>query len=202
MSHDFSIDLETLSNKYNSPILSIGVCKFDRLTGKTGPTFYVEIDPEDALRYGKPTASTLSWWMEQSYAARRVFKPSPKKVTLTLGLRMLGDFLRSQGKGTPTVWGNGSSFDITILEHAYDVAGGGLEPQWHFWNIRDMRTLIDVAEMSGFKKRQLTKGTAHNALDDAVHQAEVMAEAFAHVLGGKKPVATPSPAPAEDDDEL
>lgn len=187
MSIDISIDLETLSNKFNSPILSIGAAKFDRLTGKVGPTFYVEIDPDDAIRYGLVSASTLAWWIKQDAKARRVFEPSNKKVQLKMGLQMLGDFVRAQGAGAKP-WGNGSSFDITILEHAYEVAGQGLEPQWKFWDIRDMRTIIDVAESMGFVKARLIEGIAHNALDDAVHQAKEIARAFAHISDKKQPV--------------
>lgn len=187
MSIDICIDLETLSNKFNSPILSIGAAKFDRVTGKVGPTFYVEIDPDDAIRHGLVSASTLAWWMKQDAKARRVFEPSAKKVQLKMGLQMLGDFVRAQGAGAKP-WGNGSSYDITVLEHAYEMAGQGLEPQWKFWDIRDMRTIVDVAECCGFVKDKLVNGVAHNALDDAVHQAKEIARAFAHIGGKKQPV--------------
>lgn len=199
MSIDISIDLETLSNKFNSPILSIGAAKFDRVTGKVGPTFYVEINPDDAIRHGLVSASTLAWWVKQDAKARRVFEPSDKKVSLKWGLQMLGDFVRAQGAGAKP-WGNGSSFDITILEHAYEVAGQGLEPQWKFWDIRDMRTIIDVAESMGFVKARLTEGVAHNALDDAVHQAKEIARAFAHITGKKQPVPVVAAVTLEDDE--
>jgi hypothetical protein len=197
MSIDISIDLETLSNKFNSPILSIGAAQFDRKTGKVGPTFYIEVDPDDAIRHGIVSASTLAWWMKQDQKARRVFEASANKVTLYEALRGLSDFIRARGAGVKP-WGNGSSFDITILEHAYEVAGRGLLPEWKFWDIRDMRTIIDVAEEIGFKKARLVEGTAHNALDDAVHQAKEIARAFAHI-GGKKQVV-PVTATVEDDE--
>lgn len=202
MSIDISIDLETLSNKFNSPILSIGAVRFDRVTGKTGRTFYVEIDPDDAIRHGIVSASTLAWWIKQDAKARRVFEPSDKKVSLRAGLQALGDFVRAQGAGSKP-WGNGSSFDITILEHAYEVAGQGLEPQWKFWDMRDMRTIIDVAEMGGFKKLHLTTGVAHNALDDAMHQAKEICRAFAWVnRGASAGVRTQPTAVTLEDDEL
>jgi exodeoxyribonuclease VIII len=199
MSIDISIDLETLSNKFNSPILSIGAVKFDRVTGEVGQTFYVEIDPDDAIRHGLVSGSTLAWWVKQDAKARRVFEPSNKKVQLKMGLQMLGDFVRARGAGAKP-WGNGSSFDITVLEHAYEVAGMGLQPQWKFWDIRDMRTIIDVAESMGFVKARLIEGIAHNALDDAVHQAKEIARAFAHITGKKQPVSVV--ATSVDDDEL
>lgn len=201
MSIDISIDLETLSNKFNSPIMSIGAVKFDRVTGKTAQTLYVEIDPDDAIRHGLVSASTLAWWIKQDAKARRVFEPSSKKVLLRTALQMLGDFVRAQGAGAKP-WGNGSSFDITILEHAYEVAGQGLEPQWKFWDIRDMRTIIDVAECCGFVKAPLTQGVAHNALDDAMHQAKEIARAFAHLTGKKQATSVNTPAVTLEDDEL
>lgn len=200
MANDFSIDLETLGSKYNAPVLAIGIAAFNRDTGKVGPTHYVEIEIADAMRNGLLTASTLVWWMSQSDSARQVFtKPSKNKLPLKTALQSTGDFLRGVGKGVPTVWGNGSSFDITILEHAFDVAGEGLEPPWSFWNIRDMRTAVDMA---GVKTKDYPRvGTHHNALDDAVFQAEVIADCFAKIAGRLAPSKKATPV-VDDEDEL
>lgn len=210
MKHDdISIDLETMSSKFNSPILSIGACRFDRVTGNTRQTYYAEVQIDDALRYGRPSASTLQWWMKQKPEAQAVWQcAESQKMPLFEALRGLSDFVRSCNSGVK-VWGNGSSFDITILEHAYERAGNGLVGGWEFWDIRDMRTIIDVAACCGFTKAPLTQGVAHNALDDAVHQAKEIARAFDWLTHGngagvrtKSAKQTPAAFTAVVDDEL
>lgn len=168
---DFSIDLETPGNRFNSGILSIGACQFDRNTGELGKTFYREIDIESALRYGTMSADTICWWMGQSDEARKLFTDKTRqKQQLPRALVELAAFIP---KGS-YVWGNGATFDITILEHAY-LQTAQKHP-WDFWNIRDMRTAVDMAE---YRKDIIPfAGTAHNALDDSVHQAKVIAWCF------------------------
>lgn len=169
----FSIDLETLDNRYSSAIISIGVQQFDPSTGKLGATFYREIDFDSAIKAGSVSGSTLSWWMTQDIKAKRIFEKNDKnKVALATAL----DELRTWMSGlapVPKVWGNGSVFDITILEHAHINGGVGLTPAWHFTNIRDMRTIVEDAQLGGTEWPKRV-GVHHNALDDAAYQAQVI----------------------------
>ncbi len=171
MNDHFSIDLETLGTRYNAPVISIGVVQFDPDTGKLGATFYREIDIDSAIKAGKISGSTLAWWMQQSEKARRVFGPD-NKVSLATALDGLSTWLRGMAMA-PKVWGNGASFDITILEHAYENGCVGLREAWHYTNVRDMRTLVEAAQLD---KGDWPKdvGTHHNALDDAKYQAMVI----------------------------
>jgi hypothetical protein len=209
---DIAIDLETLGKRYDAPVLAIGACLFDRDTGKIGPTFYEEVDFKSAVKAGRPDGDTIAWWMTQSAAAQRIFDPSRKgeKRHLATALQMFGDWARGVGKGVPIVWGNGATFDISILEYAYDHGAVGLQEPWHFTNIRDMRTIVDVClDVTGIAAGANVQrvGTHHNAKDDAVYQANVIAQAFKLLRGGKaapkKPAAL-APAKAIDtswDDE-
>jgi hypothetical protein len=77
------------------------------------------------------------------------------------------------------VWGNGSHFDIAILEHAYAVVGK-VAP-WHYRAPRDLRTIKELAELRhGFVVGADIKfsGDPHNALDDAVHQAKIISDSY------------------------
>ncbi len=204
----FSIDLETLGVRCNAAILSIGVQQFDADTGKLGNTFYREIELNSALRSGAVNGDTLSWWVTQSKEAQRVFVRSNEKHALATALADLTTWMRAESYA-PIVWGNGATFDIGILEYAYDHGCVGLKEPWHFMNIRDMRTLVDVAD---FNKASVpfTKGAvAHNALADATHQAQIIAAAWQKVrsaMGGKadkKARTAPAAQPVvTEDDEL
>ena len=198
----YSIDLETLANRLDSAILSIGVVQFDPSTGKLGAEFYKEIEIDSAIRSGHVNGSTLAWWMQQGEKARRIFSPNPAKVSLATALDNLATWLRSQ-PAPPKVWGNGSSFDITILEHGYLKGGVGLAVPWHFTNIRDMRTIVDVAGLDN-GEWPTRVGVHHNALDDARYQAQVISACWQKLRGavplGTKTVKRPAPVVADDEE--
>jgi hypothetical protein len=178
----FSIDLETLGTRYNAAILSIGVQQFDIDTGKLGETFYREIDLDSAIKAGKVTGSTLAWWAQQGDAAKRVFGDK-NKSPLSVALDELRTWMLKKAT-KPKVWGNGSSFDISILEHAYDNGAVGLKEPWWYTNIRDMRTIMDYCLVK--PKRE---GTHHNALDDAKYQAQCIAAAHQTITRNGVPSA-------------
>lgn len=175
---DISIDLETLSTQQDAAILSIGAAAFNRDTGEIGDVFYEVIDLDDALQAGHVSGSTLMWWMRQSDSAKRpLFGEGAAfaKVPLAAALQELSAFIRRHD--SVRVWGNGATFDISVLEHAYQLFK--VQTPWAFWNIRDMRTIVDVAQCHGFDKGLIPfQGTAHNAVDDALHQARVISAAW------------------------
>lgn len=208
---DVSLDIETLDNKFSSAILSIGAVAFDRRTGKLGKTYYREIDIDSAIKYGTVSASMLCWWMNQGEKAKEIFDDSAKgkerKVHLATALQEFCTFIRSLG--APFVWGNGSSFDVTIIEHAINTGSVGLVAPWSFWNVRDVRTVVDLAEtITPWRKASVERdGVHHNALDDAAHQARLvlggmvaLGHKYTAASTGKKIVKPVEPA--DDDDDL
>lgn len=178
--HDMMIDIETMGKRPNAPVLSIGSVMFNRETGELGKQFYAAVDPVDALRHGKPDGDTLKWWMSQSDAARNAAMAGTMSLKEALmGLSRATDRDWKDVK----VWGNGPSFDMTILEYAYHSAMGALAP-WRFWNVCCCRT---VAVMSGRRPPQIGgEGTHHNALDDAIHQAKWVSQMWMEIKGKPK----------------
>lgn len=160
------IDLETLGTAPNAPVVAIGAVYFDPDTGTLGDEFDGAIDVEDALRYGRMSGSTLKWWLGQSDAARqKVVRGRHPAVKV---FEAFETFCRKHGDRVQP-WGNGASFDITILEYAF---GRILEREapWKFWNVRDCRTIKALAD-GIVQYLDPLEGTAHNAIDDARHQA-------------------------------
>lgn len=174
--NDISIDIETLSTRFDATILSIGAVAFDRRTGAlVDLPLYVEVEVSSALAHGHVSGSTLEWWMQQSEEARRLFGALGKSH-LASALLQLTTFV-NQHPGAK-VWGNGATFDITVLEHAYTRLD--LPVPWKYWDIRDMRTIVEAATAMGFDKRSVPfEGTRHNAADDAAYQARVIARSWA-----------------------
>jgi hypothetical protein len=222
MSNDISIDCETLSKYFDAPVIAIGARAFDRTTGKIGAKFYMEVELSSAIKSGRVDGSTIAWWITQSDRAKKIFEtPDSKKSSLATVLVEFAHWARGQGKdsnqqsGTLYAWGNGSTQDITWLEHAYTVGGHGLTVPWDYNNSRDLRTIEDVATaIAGFDRSTVKEvGVAHNAVDDATYQANVISAAYAalmklrghsglHVLANKVQEQLAARKPATEDDEL
>lgn len=167
MSYDIMIDLETLGTTADAAILSIGAVQFNLETGVTNigaDTFYrvVSFDsqPNRAL-----SRDTLGWWMQQSPEALSVFSHQPK-FALEYVLREFSAWAHQIG--SVTAWSNGADFDLPMLTHAFEQHG--IKPAWAPYNGRCYRT---YKNLPGARSVKVTRrGEHHNALDDAIYQAE------------------------------
>ena len=190
---DLMIDLETLGTRVNAPIVAVGACFFDINTGKIGKTFEAVMDLSLVLRYGRMDGDTLKWWLGQSEDARQKLvrgRSDPLKV-----YPAFVEFVAAGGDGVRP-WGNGASFDISMLE--YTLARViERRPPWDFWNIRDCRTIKHIASDLKLKFDGERKGTHHSALDDAVFQAEWVSAYWQQIMG-----KTPAIAPVQTDNDL
>lgn len=157
------IDLETIGNDYDGIFTNIGACIFNPETGEIGETFYRCITWESSVEAGRTiTPNTIKWWMTQSEEARKEILAEGEHLDKVLV--DFSAFLPEDAK----VWGNGCNFDIGKLETAY----GYYKVPWKFWNIRDVRTVCELAEGLVSKNDIPFIGEKHNALDDAIHQAK------------------------------
>lgn len=169
------IDLETMGTNPDSAIVSIGAVIFDPRTNKVGikpnTQFYRELDWEAQERAVCP--DTKLWWSKQSVQARSALN----------GLDCLEEELMALADWLPTdckVWGNGSIFDIAMLENAYRQYD--IEIPWKFWNVRDCRTIKDLYEFSRGGWDKTAGGNAHNALHDAIYQAKYICTMWNKIL--------------------
>jgi hypothetical protein len=159
------LDLETMGNKSNSTIVSIGAVEFNIETGEIGRQFYERVDLQSCINIGMViNASTVYWWMMQNDSARKeICKPAEHVATVLAKLRSfmacLGDF---------ELWGNGARFDIGILEDAFVACGQGEILPWNFRLERDVRTLVSFAPK--IKEHFPFEGTKHNPIDDCIYQ--------------------------------
>lgn len=176
---DLMIDLETLGTHNKAPIISIGAAWFDLESKTIGNTFYATLDVADQIdsKIRFADASTIKWWMSQGDAAKKVFKDDahPTKDVLTsFAAWILNTAGASKGaKATKKCfpWGNGSSFDITLMESIFKDYG--IDCPWLFYNVMDFRTyrrfLCDNKKVS-------KEGVNHNALDDSLSQIKFLFE--------------------------
>jgi exodeoxyribonuclease VIII len=154
------VDLETLGVSPGCMILSIGAVEFDPRLGELGRQHYNAIDLGE--RHGlHEHPDTMEFWRRQSEVARKVFD-DPARVTLTIGLQTFNEWLPQDA----LVWGNGADFDNAILAAAYYATG--MRPGWRPYNGRCYRTVKNLAPHIKLAR----KGEHHNALDDAISQAQ------------------------------
>ena len=170
-------DIETLDSSPTSVIVSIGAVLFN--ASQVHPTgFYAVVDVQDCIDKGLTVSgNTIGWWLKQSDEARKVFQE--KTVSLDTALKGLRNHVFKLTGGTSVkVWGNSYSFDGVILENAYKVIG-----QQKWWNTFSgegcYRTIKSIKGVPKIHRQ----GTHHNALDDAISQADHLIEINKH-LGG------------------
>ena len=172
------IDFETLSTEPNAVCLSIGIQAFDRT--RLGSSLYLVLNASEQQKSGRHvSASTKDWWSRQAAEAKKVLEESEKSAEpMVNSLKKVRDFIDSFNpnklKPSVKVWGNGSIFDIVILESLFKQYG--LSIPWSFWDVRDLRTFTDCVANARF----LPKNTAlaHNALADATHQAQFIIDTY------------------------
>lgn len=176
--NNLAIDIETLGTEPKAVVLSIGACFFDPESGMLGPSYYANLHVQQQIDFDRQARyETLKWWMQQSAEAQaRVFhgdEPRP--------LHHFSDFIADVCGDECKPWGNGATFDVSILESLF--RDFSLPVPWKFYNIRDVRTIVDVSELD--RSAIPFQGVPHDALDDAVHQAKIVCEAWKKLKGGK-----------------
>lgn len=170
--NNLMIDLETLGTASNAAILSIGAVKFDLLSDRIEhDAFYTAVDIESNFAAGRvASGSTLQWWMQQAPGAQAVFQE--KGMPLEQMLIDLKAWLA--GPIDWVVWAKGPSFDITMLDNAFQHFG--IDVPWKFWNVRCVRTYENLPGAKNICGSDT--GVAHNALNDAYKQAQTVQKIY------------------------
>jgi len=162
------IDLETLATTPNAAILTIGACKFDPKASDIDSTFYERIQLESQENYGRViNEDTLGWWSQQDPQIQEdAFGEGTDRIDLKDAMKKLYTF----GLGTTNVWSHGSIFDVVIIE---DICRSFQQAvTWKFLEVRDTRTLFDLADVN------VRIEGKHNALTDAVAQSRTVQQSY------------------------
>ena len=179
------VDLETMGKNSNAPVVSIGAVLFDPATGFLGETFYKVVSLESAVSWGAEIdPSTVIWWMKQSSEARSEIA-NDNAIQLDDALLQFSEFVFENipgGYETAQIWGNGATFDNTILRSSFERAC--LDCPWDYRNDRDVRTMVELGKAIGFDAKTSTpfEGERHNALADAQHQARYVSAIWQRLI--------------------
>lgn len=183
------VDLETMGKKHNAPIVAIGAVVFDPATGSIGESFYKVVCLESSVNWGAVIdPSTVIWWLKQSSEARSAIV-NDDAIPLQDALLQFREFVSDNvagGSKKAQVWGNGASFDNSILRSSYDCIAE--DYPWEYWNDRDVRTMVELGQAISFDPKTTIpfEGSRHNALADAIHQARYVSAIWQRIISGNQ----------------
>lgn len=166
---DVMVDVECMGKRPDAAVVSLGAVFFDLQTCSLGPTFLQTIHLGSAVTHGGTMdPGTVMWWLGQSDEARKGIRFDGRDIALVLG--DFADFLgRTCRLADVRPWGNNDWFDIPKIESAYERLGASVP--WYWTNVRDFRTVRNLNPQVEYDYK--SKGdSAHNALADAIFQAE------------------------------
>ena len=157
------LDIETLGTQPDTVILTVGAIKFNPASdAEPFDGLYCRLDVNEQLRMGRSVDdSTLEWWNSQKQDVRNEALSDEDRT----GLLQFTKELNRAVVGVSEIWAQGPTFDFTILENLYKQLG--VPVPWHYWQIRDSRTLFKVVG----EPRIPGRDQAHNALADCYYQA-------------------------------
>lgn len=184
MTQHIMIDIETMGSAVNSVILSVGAVRFNPFATSVGypPTlnnyedlhtyFYERATMSSGLAAGfEVDAQTIEkFWLTNPEMFKEAIK-QPRNDIKRL-LNKLSKWYHSSSDNEP-VWANGSTFDLAILNHAYNKMHSGGRPPWRFKDELDQRTMFRIAPVD---KRD--NPYPHNPLWDAWTQALSLQDSF------------------------
>ena len=185
------LDLETMGTSPNAAIVAIGAVAFDPLHERVGDRFACQVDLASAVDTGGVIdASTVYWWLQQSDAARAALRGA-LVVPLRDALHQFAEWLQRQLATAAhpcveelRVWGNGADFDCVILACSYRRCG--MSVPWGPFGARCYRTLKSLVP----EIKLVRVGTHHNALIDAVQQADAVIKSQKLLESWKFPAAS------------
>lgn len=169
MTTHLMLDIETLGTRVGAVVLSVA---FVRFSDEAQLTLNLSVPDQEALGLEKDP-STLEWWALQDTQAW--LKATSNPFQLAVALPYISTWLQWAAGGQDfLIWCHGASFDCSLLEEVYRRAG--VPCPWKFRQVRDTRTLYDLA---GINPKDYAVPPPHVALNDALGQTRAANAALA-----------------------
>lgn len=168
----FMLDLETLDTKPSAHILELALICFCPFTGRVNEALSRHVRFGLLQQAGATISpSTMRWWLETNEQyfnelLTHVCESDEQLQNILFDLNLLLSDVRVQGSEV-RVWNTGS-FDVDIINDAARRVLGKISPIFNFWEVRDVRSLRQVAEDFGLNNDEWP--TSHNAKDDCLRQ--------------------------------
>ena len=183
---DIMVDLETLGTRQDAIVLEISAVEFNCHTGEIGEVFDAKLDIDEQVQYRRSlNCETLQWWFKQDEEARKnIFDEDVDIIRFNIPweLAEFSNFVErcnnkcnsDSDRRVVKLWGNGSLFDLGILQNMYETCLPNMKLPWKFWAVNDVRTIVDLN--TDVKKNCKFDGTPHCAVDDCKHEIKYLVE--------------------------
>lgn len=167
------IDLETLGVEPDCVVMTIGAIKFDPFTdAEPHSGLYLRCDVDEQTAMGRTIDdNTLAWWAKQDDAIKEEAFGDHERSSMEQVTRAINKFC----VGLDVLWCQGPLFDYAILQNLYKQVGK--PAPWHYWQIRDSRTLFAMMPQD---PRKAIQESLHNALADCYYQAKCVQQSYKH----------------------
>jgi len=178
---DSDITLDKLKKvPYLKVVDSTFYVKFALNTQKKGERFERTFDPD-----------TLAWWKDQPPEVKKEIIPSSEDEQLNVGVQKFKKYLSDNGcdPRTSKIYCLGQHFDIPVMQSICDMTGVDFNQSIaKYWNIRDIRTVLDEAIGMSNNQFKLPKDiedsfTKHDPKHDVAYCLYQMVYARALALG-------------------
>lgn len=176
--YDLMLDLETLGQGPGCVILSLAAVKFCIETGEIYKQIYIPVSLKDCIEtfdfYIDP--ETKKWWNKQPKEIRDKAFNSLDKKTIIETFQILKYFI-DQGK-LRTVWSNGATFDIPIINYIIREFKR-TNMYWDvFWNRKQERCVRTYDSIFPEIKEKQIKKNKHDPIQDCYYQIERVSEIY------------------------
>lgn len=159
-----TVDLETLGRSDGAAIVQIAAIAFTKEDGLID-TFEANIDFDSVKDY-EVEMDTVLWWLKQEKEAQEQVFESVGRIPFRVALFDLEQWFSHVSGGEEfNIWQH-SSFDAPKINYAFRREFQR-ELRIKYNSFKDIRTLTEV---TGVEKTPVTKGVAHNAMDDCFNQ--------------------------------
>jgi len=172
-----SLDIETAGSRPGSAVLSIAAVDFWPQTPENpiAKRFFRVIDLWDSLMVGLTVdQDTLNWWMQQDKRARDRAQTDRGRVSVFEALQDFEAYLGGTASKDTRIWAKGPDFDVVMMAEVYRKTGRRIP--WSYRRVRDVRTIMALT--GGQVKEDKANRIEHDALDDALMQAEAVVKAY------------------------
>jgi len=197
---DIITDIETLGTRPGCRIIEIGACALCAQAGAIVGTFCRRIrtpwNSADGVRAfaDGPEADddfkqTALWWLSDPGRRKtlgRIINAGSARAGVPIrdALFNFGEWVCRQKRDGDKIriWGNGPTFDLSLL--AWQYQDKGIPLPWQYRDERCVRTALDIAGMQPGSVPWQEKGDCHRALCDAMHEARKLYRSGALSLRG------------------
>lgn len=163
------VDVECAGTTRNAALMAIGAACFDIHKLEVGPTFVVPVHVATSVRLGMVIEpGGFLFWLRQGEEARKAVAYNLVAVEEALD-RFTAWMTEHTRPKDVRVWGNSSSFDMSILGNVYNLTDRTMP--WQFGRETCFRSVREMNKQVPYVP-ELRATVHHNALDDSLFQIE------------------------------